>query len=85
MPLDNLRHLYESLVEVSAEGDIVPRMAESFEASADAKTWAFKIRKGIQFHNGKDMTPDDVLKTMQRHSTRTANPVLWALCAASRT
>ncbi|SFS37830.1 peptide/nickel transport system substrate-binding protein [Sulfitobacter marinus] len=68
VPLDNLRHLYESLVEVSAEGDIIPRMAESFEASADAKTWAFKIRKGIQFHNGKDMTPDDVLKTMQRHS-----------------
>jgi len=68
VPLNNLRHLYESLVEVDPNGEIENRMAESYEASADAKTWAFKIRKGIQFHNGKEMTPEDVLKTMQRHS-----------------
>jgi peptide/nickel transport system substrate-binding protein len=68
VPLDNLRHLYETLVETRPDGTIEPRMAESFEASADAKTWAFKVRKGIQFHNGKDMTPEDVLMTMQRHS-----------------
>ena len=68
VPLDNLRHLYETLVDVSPDGTLENRMAESVEASADAKTWAFKIRKGIEFHNGKTMTPDDVLKTMQRHS-----------------
>ncbi len=68
VPLDNLRHLYETLVDTGPDGAIQPRMAESYEASADAKTWAFKIRKGIQFHNGKDMTPEDVLLTMQRHS-----------------
>ncbi len=68
VPLNNLRAWGELLVEVDAEGQIDFRMAESVEASADAKQWVFKIRKGIPFSNGKDMTPDDVLKTMQRHS-----------------
>ncbi|KIC17935.1 ABC transporter substrate-binding protein [Leisingera sp. ANG-DT] len=56
------------LVEVSPQGEIVPRLAETVEASADAKTWTFKIRQGMEFHNGKTLTPEDVLKTMQRHS-----------------
>src|SRR3546814_16840557 len=33
-----------------------------------AKVWTFKIRKGVQFHNGKERTVDDVLATMKRHS-----------------
>lgn len=68
VPLNNLRAWGELLVEVDAEGEIDFRMAESVEASANAQQWVFKIRKGIPFSNGKDMTPDDVLKTMQRHS-----------------
>ncbi|SFE93027.1 peptide/nickel transport system substrate-binding protein [Sulfitobacter brevis] len=67
-PLNNIRTWGELLVEVDSKGMIENRMAESVEASADAKTWVFKIRKGIPFSNGKDMTPDDVLKTMQRHT-----------------
>nr|WP_244561466.1 ABC transporter substrate-binding protein [Ensifer aridi] len=37
-------------------------------ASKDAKVWTFKIREGVQFHNGKEMNPADVLATMERHS-----------------
>jgi peptide/nickel transport system substrate-binding protein len=58
----------ETLTEVDAEGKVFPRLAESFEAKEGGKVWDFKIRKGIKFHNGKEMTADDVLKTMQRHS-----------------
>ncbi len=58
----------EGLVEVSPAGEVEMRLAESVEASADAKTWNFKIREGIEFHNGKTMTPEDCLKTLQRHS-----------------
>ena len=68
VPLNNLRAWGETLVEVDPNGELDYRMAESVEASADAKTWSFKIRKGIPFSNGKDMTPDDVMKTMERHS-----------------
>jgi len=68
VPLNVLRHWGDTLVQVSPTGEVVPRLAESVESSADAKTWHFKIRKGVEFHNGKTMTPDDVLKTIQRHS-----------------
>ena len=45
-----------------------PALAEEWDASDDAKVWTFKIRKGVEFHNGKEMTPADVLATMERHS-----------------
>jgi len=48
----------ELLVLQSPEdGSPQPVLAESWEASDDAKEWRFKIRKGITFHNGKDLTP----------------------------
>ena len=72
VPLNVLRHWGDTLVQVSPTGEIVPRLAESVESSADAKTWHFKIRKGVEFHNGKTMTPDDVMKTIQRHSNEEA-------------
>lgn len=58
----------DTLVEVSAEGEVVNRLAESIDSSTDAKTWHFKIRKDVEFHNGKTLTAQDVLKTMERHS-----------------
>ena len=68
MPVNYLRTFGDTLVRVTAEGTVEPRVAESIEASADAKTWTFKIRKGVEFHNGKTMTPDDVMATVERHS-----------------
>ena len=49
-------------------GKAVPALAESWEPSPDAKVWTFKLRQGVQFHNGKTMTVDDVVATLQRHS-----------------
>ncbi|QFT57316.1 Oligopeptide-binding protein OppA precursor [Sulfitobacter sp. THAF37] len=68
VPLSNIRHWGETLTEVNPDGSVENWLAESVEASADAKTWTFKIRQGIEFSNGKTMTSEDVLKTMQRHS-----------------
>lgn len=45
-----------------------PMLAESWEASDDVKTWTFKVRKGVTFHDGKELTADDVLATYKRHS-----------------
>ncbi|WP_027053591.1 ABC transporter substrate-binding protein [Mesorhizobium erdmanii] len=58
----------EALVQLDADGHLQPALSEEWGSSPDAKVWTFKIREGIEFHNGKEMTPADVLATMERHS-----------------
>lgn len=58
----------EPLLELAPFGGLEPKLATSYEASADAKTWTFKIRTDAQFSNGKNVTAEDVLATMERHS-----------------
>ncbi|HMA15251.1 MAG: ABC transporter substrate-binding protein [Bacteroidota bacterium] len=63
------RNWGDTLVESHpTSGEPVPSLAESWSASPDAKVWTFKIRKGVQFHNGKELTVDDVVATLKRHS-----------------
>src|SRR5210317_148351 len=54
------------LTEVDNTGQLVPELAESYE-SDDAKTWVFNLRKGVEFHNGKTMTAEDVIATLDYH------------------
>ncbi|NOD34598.1 MULTISPECIES: ABC transporter substrate-binding protein [unclassified Ruegeria] len=58
----------ETLVEVNGKGELEGLVAESWEGSADAKTWRFKVRQGIEFSNGKTVTPEDIMRTMERHT-----------------
>ncbi|MCB1492364.1 MAG: twin-arginine translocation signal domain-containing protein [Rhodobiaceae bacterium] len=58
----------ETLVELAPHGGLENKLAEEYSASDDAKIWTFKIRSGVQFSNGQEMTAADVLATMQRHS-----------------
>ncbi len=55
------------LTEVAANGKLTPELAESWDASPDAKTWNFKIRKGVEFHNGKSLTSEDVVASINHH------------------
>ena len=57
---------YNPLVWVSDTLEPVPELAESFEAEPDAKTWYFKLRKGIKFSNGKVFGAKDVVYTISR-------------------
>ncbi|MEO1457103.1 MAG: ABC transporter substrate-binding protein [Pseudomonadota bacterium] len=59
--LSGLMHIDASLV---AQGDL----AESWEVSEDGKTYTFKLREGVTFHNGDAFTADDVLFTFERSS-----------------
>jgi len=59
-------NLYDSLVYPTAEGDLVPHAAESWEISADYLTYIFKLRKGIRFHDGSELTAEDVKFSMDR-------------------
>ena len=44
------------LTEVGPDGQLIPELAESIE-SDDGQTWVFRLRKGVEFHNGKTLTP----------------------------
>jgi peptide/nickel transport system substrate-binding protein len=53
----------ESLLELNEKGDISPGLAESWKASPDAREWTFTLRKGVMFHNGRELAADDVKKS----------------------
>lgn len=59
--------LRNNLTEVAANGELAGELAESWEANADATQWIFKIRKGVEFHNGKTLTSQDVVDTLKHH------------------
>jgi peptide/nickel transport system substrate-binding protein len=48
--------------------DFRPALAESWTSSPDARTWTYKLRRGVQFHKGQgEMTSDDVVYTFTRN------------------
>jgi peptide/nickel transport system substrate-binding protein len=73
--------LRSSLTEVSATGEIVGDAAESFEASKDAKTWVFTLRKGVEFHSGKSLTADDVVASINHHRSEDSKSAAKSLLA----
>jgi peptide/nickel transport system substrate-binding protein len=72
--------VYNSLVEIAVDGTAIPELAESWEASPDARVWTFKLRQDVQFHNGKTLTAEDVVASVEHHlgekSTSAAKTVL---------
>lgn len=59
--------LRNCLVEIDNRGMAIPELAESWESSPDAKRWTFKLRKGVEFHNGKTLDAKDVIWSIKRH------------------
>ncbi|RWO95089.1 MAG: twin-arginine translocation signal domain-containing protein, partial [Mesorhizobium sp.] len=60
----------ELLMEMTPDGGIEYRIAEEIGSSKDAKVWTFKIRQDVEFHNGKTVTAEDVVATLERHSNK---------------
>jgi peptide/nickel transport system substrate-binding protein len=55
------------LVEIDSNKVPQPELAESWEAFDGATRWVFKLRQGVEFHNGKTLTAADVIYTVNRH------------------
>lgn len=72
--------IHGRLTEVLGDGSLAPELAESWEATPDAKTWRFNIRKGVTFHSGKPLTAEDVAASINFHrgedSTSAAGPLV---------
>jgi len=60
----------------------VGELAESWEASSDAKTWTFNLRKGVTFHNGKSFGADDVIASLGMHTEEGAKSAAKPIVAA---
>ncbi len=58
--------LYNGLFSLDGSLTPQPALAESY-STADAKTWVFKLRKGVVFHDGKALAPEDVVFSLMRH------------------
>ena len=64
--------MYDNLLRQdlrSAAGTIVPDLATSWEIGDDFKTWTFKIREGVKFHDGTDLTSADIKASFDRVSS----------------
>jgi peptide/nickel transport system substrate-binding protein len=57
--------VYESLIFLDDDLNPAPGLAESWE-SPDDRTYVFHLREGVKFHNGREMTADDVFFSLQR-------------------
>jgi peptide/nickel transport system substrate-binding protein len=67
MPVNINFQLRNCLVEVDHQGNALPELAESWESSPDATQWTFKLRQGVEFHNGKTLDAQDVAYSFNYH------------------
>ena len=63
-----LFNIYEGLVKPNSNGELIPAVADDFSVSEDGLTYTFHLRKGVKFHNGKDVTAEDVLYSIGRNA-----------------
>src|SRR5690606_38598756 len=64
--------IYDTLFGTDANSQIKPQMVDSWTVSDDNRLWTFKLRKGLQFHDGAPVTGDDVTASLARWGKRDA-------------
>ncbi|CAN5704778.1 ABC transporter substrate-binding protein [soil metagenome] len=58
--------IYDGLLEINADLQLEGALAESYEISDDGLTYTFTLREGLEFHNGRAVTSDDVVYSLER-------------------
>ncbi|RLA15440.1 MAG: hypothetical protein DRQ59_01260 [Gammaproteobacteria bacterium] len=76
------RAVYNSLIQHSDDLTPQPELATSFEPNSDATEWTFKLRKGVEWHDGSKFTADDVVWSMNRHLTEDSTSVIKSVMAS---
>jgi peptide/nickel transport system substrate-binding protein len=59
-------HIYEGLYSLDSGKKPIPMLAEGVTISKDGLVYTFKLRQGVKFHNGKEMTSEDVVASLAR-------------------
>lgn len=60
-----LKHLFDSLTARNSANEVIPQLAQSWRL-IDSTQWQFKLRRGVRFHNGRELTTADVKFTLDR-------------------
>jgi len=58
--------IFNGLTVIGHDMTVKPDLAERWERSDDLKTWTFHLRKGVKFHNGRELEAEDVVATIAR-------------------
>lgn len=66
-PINVSWQLRNNLTEIDVDGNVVGELAETWDASAGGRVWAFDLRKGVEFHNGKSLEAADVIHSLNLH------------------
>lgn len=75
-----LSNIYGNLLSLSSTGEISPGIARSWNVEDDGLTWVFNLRKGAKFHNGREITAQDVKYSYERMmSPKLNSPNTWFL------
>ena len=69
-------NVFEGLMKPTPDGDLTPAIAENYEVSQDRMTYTFHLREGVQFHNGKTVTAEDVVYSIQRCAAATETGIV---------
>lgn len=68
--------IFEGLVQWTPESTLAPALAEKWEISPDGTTYTFSLRPGVKFHNGRELTAEDLVYSIRRTlAPATASPV----------
>jgi peptide/nickel transport system substrate-binding protein len=66
-------HIFEALTHVDENARLIPGLAESWRP-VDQTTWEFRLRKGVRFHDGTELTAEDVAFSIERPASLTTSP-----------
>ena len=75
-------NLFDLMFKQEPYGKVSPGLIERAEPNADASIWTFRVRKDVTWHDGKPLTADDIVWTIQKswgNETNLANAVLAKL------
>ncbi|WP_151636163.1 ABC transporter substrate-binding protein [Noviherbaspirillum aerium] len=67
------QHMFDALVHVDPNGQLIPGLAVSWKA-VNPTTWEFKLRPNVKFHDGSDLTAEDVAYSLDRPASLTNSP-----------
>jgi peptide/nickel transport system substrate-binding protein len=67
-----LYNVYETLTKIGSDSRTTPLLAESWTVSEDLKTWTFKLRSGVNFHNGEPFSAASVKFSFERAVDKTS-------------